>query len=86
MMKNAPSLHSMGQLVKQGFIFVWIPSYQPGLINTTTGEITPLDVSANLPYLKKNGVRTYVTDQRLVQLVTGIKISKDQVMTKLEGI
>lgn len=85
MMKDAPSLLSLGQLIQDGSIFAWIPSYLTCLIDSSTGTSTPLDVRFNLPFLIKEGIASNIKDREIVQAITGINIDEKQVMFELEG-
>lgn len=73
-MRPSPSLLPTGQLVKIGFSFIRIPKRLPCLIDQKTGQITPLDVQQNLPYLEANGVSSIIVDQDKIKELTCVKI------------
>ena len=85
MMKSSPSLISLGQIVKEGFIFLWVPKFYPCFVCTKTGCITPLDVHNNLPYFQKGGISEIVTNQQTIEKLTGIKIENRKIVIPLDS-
>ena len=65
----------MGATVKSGFSFYWNNGFYPCLVSGKTNQIFILDVSGDLPIMVQGGGFEKITDQKILQALTGVHVS-----------
>ena len=73
-MGESPSVLSMGlRCLHQGFAFIWLPGLTPCMI-TPLGQVIPLDVRGNVPYVKADGLWNTSRDPSELATLCGISL------------
>ena len=73
-LRDAPSVISVGKQVKRGFSFIWLHNKAPCLI-TPDLCVIPLDVHGEIPYLREGGLHTVTRDYDALVDLCGLRTS-----------
>lgn len=76
LMKNSPTVMSVGKRIRRGFTSIWLPEKIPVTV-TPARTIIPLDVIDDVPYICAYGLHTTLTDPREIRLKCGVSIDGD---------
>jgi hypothetical protein len=73
-LKDTPSVLSVGKQIKQQYSFIWLYDKVPCLI-TPSLVIIPLDVHGDIPYLREGGLHTETRDHDALADLCGVRTS-----------
>ena len=74
-MGSSPTVMSVGSRCEhKGFSFIWLPGMVPVMI-TPLLKIVPLDVVNSVPYVKEQGLHSYLTDPKQIRERTGVYVT-----------